>query len=76
MLETYKALTLNTLPLEPEFVTIAVAEVVTARTAVFPVIVVTPTMFGAAMIYPPRYLIADFNKLTLCFKFPIAILHP
>jgi hypothetical protein len=51
-LETYKALTLNTLPLEPEFVTIAVAEVVTARTAVLPVIVTTFTIFGAAIFSP------------------------
>jgi hypothetical protein len=48
-LETYRALTFNTLLDAAEFVTIAVAEVVTARTAVFPVMVVTFTIFGAAM---------------------------
>jgi hypothetical protein len=53
-LAIYKALTLYTIPLEPEFVTIAAADAVSARTAVLPVIVATFTMFGAAIIHPPK----------------------
>jgi hypothetical protein len=46
---TYSAFTLSTLLLAAELVTIAVADVVTANTAVFPYIAETLTMFGAAI---------------------------
>jgi len=70
---------LNTLFDAAEFVTIAVAEVVTARTAVFPVIVFNAAMFGAAMIYPPKineYAI-DFAFVTSgCGTAPISTQFP
>jgi hypothetical protein len=59
--DTYKAFTLNTLPLAAELVTIAVADVPTACTAVLPVIVATFTMLGAAifsLLYPNTIAIA------------------
>jgi hypothetical protein len=64
MFATYSALILNTLPLAAELVTIAVADVPTACTAVLPVIVATFTMFGAAMIYPP-------NTIAIAMVLPV-----
>ena len=51
-------LTLKTLPDDAELVTIAVALVPIAWTAVFPVIVPTETIFGAAINYPNTIAIA------------------
>jgi len=51
-LDTIRQFILYTFPLAPEFVTIAVAELVTAKTPVFPIIFVTATMFGADMFIP------------------------
>ena len=56
-----RVFTLKTLPLDPEFVTIAAGLVPIAWTAVLPVIVPTETMFGAAIFYPKTIAIAiDF----------------
>jgi hypothetical protein len=52
-LETIRELILNTLPLEAALLTTDVADVVVKlTTAVLPVIVLTLTMFGAAMFTP------------------------
>jgi len=65
-------LTLKTLPDAAELVTIAVALVPIAWTAVFPVIVPTETILGAAIdfpCYPP-------NTIAIAIAFPVVIPPP
>ena len=68
--ETISELILNTLPESALFVTIAVAEVPTDWTSVCPIIFVTPTIFGFAIllfyhIYP--------NIIAIAIAFPVVI---
>ena len=70
--DTIKLFILNTLLLDPEFVIMSVATVDTLATAVFPMIVVTLTIFGAAIYfsYPKTIAIAialPVVKLTGAF---------
>jgi hypothetical protein len=48
------------------FAIIFVGVVVTARTAVLPKMLVTPTMFGFAMPYPPNTIAIAMTFPTLC----------
>jgi|DEB0MinimDraft_6_1074348.scaffolds.fasta_scaffold04801_1 hypothetical protein len=63
--EIKSVLTLKTLPDAAELVTIAVALVPIAWTAVFPVIVPTETMLGAAINYP--------NTIAIAIALPVEI---
>ena len=52
ILEIINELIFNILPLDEGFVAIAAADVVTACTCVFPLIVVSAAMFGFAILNP------------------------
>jgi hypothetical protein len=67
---TYKELTFRTFPLEAALFTTVVASVeLNATVAVLPVIVVTLTMFGAAMVSPLFYP----NTIAAAIALPIDI---
>jgi hypothetical protein len=67
MFAMLNALTLNTFPDDPGFDTIAVAVVVAASTSVCPIIVVTFTIFGAAIFIPYP------NTIAIAIALPVVM---